>query len=443
MPNKNSTLCLAHQALYRIIAKRTNLNTLLSKSDPGLEKPIQMELVYGVLRHYYFLKAELTPFLEKKIKEKDTDIEVLILMGIYQIYFMKVPTYAAVNETVSICEEIQKDWAKGLVNALLRKISKQKPPNSYPQADLPMWIADKLEEEFPEFHEKIKSAFLTKPRMTLRINMSKIDPLDYRKKLVKSNIPVSSTHLEEAITLDDAQPSLSLPGWSAGEVSIQDFGAIVLSRLFVEQIQKAPITNKRILDACSAPGGKLFHIFELLEKLSIEASISALEIQSKRIKAMHDTALRLGHTVDINQGDATKSDWWDQHQYTHILVDAPCSSSGTIARNPDVKVIIDRNRIKEYQEKQFHILVNLWDKLAPGGTIFYCTCSLFIEENDLLIQRFLAIQGDSILSKINMPSEISNTIQTNCGWYLLPLDKISVGFYCSSISKAPNPKEFH
>ena len=443
MSNKSSILCLANQALYKIFDTGTNLNILLSRNDPGLKDPKQMELVYGVLRRYYFLKTTITPLLDKRIKRKDVDIELLILMGVYQIYFMKAPIYAVVNETVKVCDEIQKAWAKGLVNALLRKVSIQKIPDSYPQADLPAWLSNKLEEEFPDFHQKIKKAFLTKPNMTLRINTSKVNPSNYRKKLKESDISVSSTNFEEAITLDNAQPALSLPGWTSGQISVQDFGAIAIGRLFVDQIQQSTITNKRILDACSAPGGKLFHVLELTSKLNIEASITSLELKTKRIKTLTEAAMRLGHLVDISEGDATKSDWWDQRQYTHILVDAPCSASGTIARNPDVKVLLNPNSIKEYQQIQFDILTNLWDKLMPGGTIFYCTCSLFKEENDDLIQRFLDTKKNSNLVKINMPKEIKNAVETSSGWHLLPFEKVSDAFYCSLISKVSIPKELN
>ena len=116
MSNKSSILCLANQALYRIFDAGTNLNVLLSRNDPGLKDPKQMELVYGVLRRYYFLKTTITPLLDKRIKRKDVDVELLILMGVYQIYFMKAPIYAVVNETVKVCDEIQKAWAKGPVS---------------------------------------------------------------------------------------------------------------------------------------------------------------------------------------------------------------------------------------------------------------------------------------------------------------------------------------
>ena len=439
--NKSSILYLANQTLYKVLEKEINLNVLLSQKDPGLQEPIQMEIVYGVLRYYFFLKTKLTPLLSKKLKRKDADIELLILMGIYQIHFMKAPVYAAVNETVSVCEEINKGWAKGLVNAILRKVSEQTLSGPLPNSDMPAWLSKKLEEDFPKFHKEIKAAFLNKPQMTLRINTSKVDPLAYLKKLEEAGISVKTTYFEEAIILENAQPYLTLPGWDSGLVSIQDFGAINVGRIFAEQIQHSPISNKKILDACAAPGGKLFHVFELMKRLSLETSISAIEIKTKRLKDMLTTAGRLGHEVHITQGDATQSDWWDQKQYTHILVDAPCTSSGTIAKNPDVKVLLNSNRIKELQEKQFAILSSLWEKLAPGGSIFYSTCSLFNEENDNLIQKFLKTQPDSKILKMNMPKQISNAMETNCGWYLLPFDKMSDGFYCSLISKAPYPKE--
>ncbi|MDC0213762.1 hypothetical protein OAL14_03030 [Gammaproteobacteria bacterium] len=257
----------------------------------------------------------------------------------------------------------------------------------------------------------------------------------------ESSIVFQSTPYEEAVILDSPKPSEELPGWSTGEVSIQDFGAVLLGRLFFDQVRQSNFQENWILDACAAPGGKHFHILEMMKKNSVGGSIDGIELNPSRLNTVLEIAGRLDHSVDIKQGDARRLDWWAGRKYTQILVDAPCTSSGTIARNPDVKILLNSKRIIELQKQQLQILNTLWKTLAPGGRLFYCTCSLFEEENDLVIKKFLEHHPDSSLCNIEMPASTENSVATSCGWYLLPFDNISDGFYCSAISKEPSPQE--
>ena len=150
---------------------------------------------------------------------------------------------------------------------------------------------------------------------------------------------------------------------------------------------------------------------------------------------MCDLGKRLDHKVPVIQGDASTDAWWDKKPFTHILVDAPCSSSGTIRRNPDIKLLLKERNLHFFQKKQLHILTNLWDKLSPGGLMFYSTCSLFNEENDLLIHKFVNKERDAEILKFRVPANVTNALLTEYGCNLLPFDKISDGFYCSLISR--------
>ena len=431
---KSSVRFLSNQCLKKIVVQGINVNSLLSMNDTGLQEPIQKELVFGVLRYFFFLDSYLSRHLKQDIKDKDMDVRLLLLMGIYEIKFMRTPAYAAINETVNVCHGLGKAWAKGLVNAILRKASSSETKPENIEEDLPVWLSKKLEADFPDHYQMIKKAFLIKPEMALRINRSKISPEDYKNKLNKAEISFRSSPFEEAILLDEPKASADLPGWLSGEVSIQDLGAITLGHLFFAQINERRENPVRILDACSAPGGKLFHLTELVAFHKIECSITAVEISNQRVKTMCDLGKRLGHNVPVLQGDASRLDWWDKKPFTHILVDAPCSSSGTIRRNPDIKLLLKEKNLQFFQQKQLHILTNLWDKLSPGGLMFYSTCSLFREENDLLIQK-LVEEKDAEILKLKVPENVANALFTNYGCNLLPFDKISDGFYCSLISK--------
>ncbi|MDC0213763.1 hypothetical protein OAL14_03035 [Gammaproteobacteria bacterium] len=156
-----------NRALSKIFNDQVNLNILLSQQHPGLEQPIQKELVYGVLRQFYFLEECLEVYMKKSLKHRDNDVKLLILTGLYQIYFMKTPVYAVVNETVSVCNEIKKVWAKGLVNAVLRKAAHEKIPKSSLRSSLPAWLSIRLKKDFPECYQKIENAFFNKAKYEL------------------------------------------------------------------------------------------------------------------------------------------------------------------------------------------------------------------------------------------------------------------------------------
>ena len=426
---------LSNQSLKKILVQGVNINSLLSMNDLGLKEPSQKEVVFGVLRYFFFLENNLSRHLKQDIKNKDIDVKLLILMGIYEIKFMKTPAYAAINETVEVCHQLGKTWAKGLVNAVLRKTATGESKLENIEEDLPVWLSKKLDVNFPDHCHMIKKAFLIKPQMTLRINRNKISPKDYKDKLEKAAISFRASPFDEAILLDEPKPSSDLPGWHDGELSIQDLGAITLGRLFFAQINNGRQKDVRLLDACSAPGGKLFHLTELLAFHRIDCSITALEISKKRIKTMNDLGKRLDHKVPVLQGDASTDAWWDTKPFTHILVDAPCSSSGTIRRNPDIKLVLKEKSLPLFQKKQLNILTSLWKKLSPGGLLFYSTCSLFNEENDLLIHKFVNEEKDAEISNFRVPENVTYSLLTDYGCNLLPYDKISDGFYCSLISK--------
>ena len=433
--NKSNLRFLSNQSLKKIVAQGVNINSLLSMNDLGLKEPVQKEIVFGVLRFFFFLETCLSRHLDRDLKNKHMDIKLLILMGVYEVKFMRTPAHAAINQTVEVCHQLGKAWAKGLVNAVLRKIAASETILENIEEDLPVWLSKKLELDFPEHCQMIKKAFLKKPEMALRINRCKISPEDYKVKLEKAAISFRTSPFEEAIILNHPKPSRDLPGWLNGEFSVQDLGAITLGNFFFTQINESRENKVKLLDVCSAPGGKLFHLTELLAFHKITCSITALEISQQRIKTMIDSGKRLGHRVPVLAGDASKDHWWDRTTFTHILVDAPCSSSGTIRRNPDIKLLLKEKNLPFFQKNQLDILTNLWNKLTKGGLMFYSTCSLFKEENDLLISEFLNKEEDAELLNLKVPESVTNALVTDYGCNLLPFDKISDGFYCSLISK--------
>lgn len=370
-------------------------------------RPLIQELVYGTLRHYYGLTKLLDRHLERALRSKDLDLRCLMLVGAYQLHHTRIPAYAAINETVSACGALRKPWARGLVNGVLRAVSKQKPGER--RFDLPEWLESEIRTAYPEDAEQVLAATLERAPMCIRVNRARIRPAEYLARLEAAGISAQRGWLDESLVLDRPQPTRSLPGFDDGLVSVQDSGAMLAATLFDDAD-----TGARVLDACAAPGGKLFHLAERLPHLDL----AGLEIRGNRVAAMKQEAKRLGHDqLDLLEGDACARDWFDGRAFDAILLDAPCSGSGTLRRHPDIKVLRQPADIPRYAALQRSLLGNLWSVLAPGGVLVYCTCSLLPAENDGVVDAFLRAQPEAEVEPVSLPTGRP----TRHGWQLLPL----------------------
>jgi len=181
-----------------------------------------------------------------------------------------------------------------------------------------------------------------------------------------------------------ALPIERVPGFAQGEVSVQDASA-----QYAALALDAP-AGARVLDACAAPGGKTAH---LLERADVD--VTALDCDPLRLERVRANLDRLHLHARITCGDAGARDWWDGVPYTHILADVPCSASGVARRHPDIKWLRRPQDIAAFAERQRAILDALWQLAAPGGKLLYATCSVFHEENNVQIERFLERHSDA------------------------------------------------
>jgi len=161
--------------------------------------------------------------------------------------------------------------------------------------------------------------------------------------------------------------------------------------------------------------------------------VQAIDISPRRVAETQKILQRLGHNADLKVGDASLLDWWDGKPYTHILLDAPCSGTGTIRRHPDIKLLLTPAALEAHADLQIRLLNNLWQTLAPGGTLLYCTCSLLVAENDDVIGRFLNRNNkDTHVLDIKLPTGR----KTRYGWQLIPTDPSTDGFFYARLQKA-------
>ena len=399
--------------------------------------PLVRELVSGTLRHYYSLSAQVAAYLEKPLRQKDADLQWLLLLGSYQLLHTRIPSHAAVSETVACTAKLKKTWARGLVNAVLRAVSSSDNTTNAPtptpsdpsaasaQFDHPDWFIEQTRMALPEHWQSVLAANNTRAPMSIRVNPRKCTPGDYQKKLVAQNIDAQPGHISQPETLTLSAPiaQRTLPGFDQGEVAVQDSGAQLATSLV------NPPAGARVLDGCAAPGGKAFHLLEQFPDIKLLLLDSSLA----RTNTTRREAERLGHERDceIKQADATELAWWDQQPFDLVLVDAPCSGSGTVRRHPDIKLLRCADDLPALADLQGQLLNNLWRTVAPGGTLLYSTCSLFVAENDEVVGLFLASNPDAKTVTLSMPEGVPMAH----GWQTLPSEGGGDGFYYAKLTK--------
>ncbi|MBE9540099.1 MAG: 16S rRNA (cytosine(967)-C(5))-methyltransferase RsmB [Proteobacteria bacterium] len=364
----------------------------LAKVDPR-DRGLLQQLCYGTLRQLPWLEAVLQQLLSKPLRDKDRDVQSLLLIGLYQLSDTRVPDHAAVSTTVEAIRELKKPWAKGLTNAVLRRFLREREEleqalNAAATAAHPQWLYNKLTKQWPAVAPDIFAAANEQPPMTLRANRRKVSRDSYLEKLKAAGIDAKPGAIaQQAIVLQQPVDVGELPQFEDGEVSVQDEAAQMAAILL------APKAGERILDACSAPGGKTCHILELQPSLG---ELVAMDIDGVRLQKVEDNLLRLGLAATVRVGDAAKPpDALGADSFDAILVDAPCSAIGVIRRHPDVKVLRRESDIPQLAAQQLAILLGLWPLLKPGGRLLYATCSILKEENSRVVAKFLQQQDDA------------------------------------------------
>ncbi|MHB1220982.1 MAG: 16S rRNA (cytosine(967)-C(5))-methyltransferase RsmB [Gammaproteobacteria bacterium] len=419
----------------RTINDVTNGRSLAECLEPRLmnlsttrDRAFVQAVCYGVCRHYDKLDFILSRLLKKPMNSEDSDVHSLLLVGLYQLTDMRVPSHAAVSETVNAVEKLNKPWAKGLMNAVLREYLRQEETlateiehDEEAHYAHPRWWISAVKKAWPAQWQDVLLASNVHPPFALRVNQSKLTRDEYLSKLIDpaSAIP-ETTHgvvLEQAVSVEN------LPGFIEGEVSVQDGAA----QLATDLLMLAP--NQRVLDACAAPGGKLNHILEQgLEGLTC----IAVEKDKKRIESIRDNLKRLNQEAEVLCADAANLEaWWDDQPFDRILLDAPCSATGVVRRHPDIKLLREPQDIQPLANEQLRLLKALWPTLAADGVLLYVTCSIFPEENVEVIQKFMASQPDAEEIKI----DADWGVPCKLGRQILPGSHGLDGFYYARLKR--------
>ena len=259
----------------------------------------------------------------------------------------------------------------------------------------PRWWIERLKKDHPQQWQQILQASNTQPPMTLRVNARRSAAAAYLARLQPAGIGATPIG-EHGVVLDRPMPVHEIPGFDAGDVSVQDAAAQLAAPLLLQALRppesptQAPL---RLLDACAAPGGKTAHLLELAD-----AEVTALDIDAARCQRIEDTLRRLGLRARVLAADAAQpSQWWDGRCFDAILLDAPCTASGIVRRHPDVRWLRRETDIAQLAAVQARLLAALWPLLKPGGGLLYCTCSVFRAEGEAQAQTFVANNTGAVL----------------------------------------------
>lgn len=363
-----------------------------------LDRAFLTELTYGVLRWRGGLDWIIQHFSNVPFEKIESEILNTLRLGLYQIFFLtKTPASAAVNESVELAKKARGKGGGGFVNAILRSALREKETIPYPDKrqdpalhiaitqSHPLWLVQRWIEEWGvEETLRICAANNQIPALTLRTNTLKIRREDLIEKLKEKGLrPTPTPFSDDGILLKDGPPTSELPFLKEGLFVIQDEASQLITLIL------DPKPEEKILDACAAPGGKTTHIAQKMENLG---EIYAFDLRQEKLKQIEEGCKKLGiRIVRTEIGDAVRTRPEPGGvEFDRVLADVPCSGFGTLRRNPDLKWRKGKEDIERLSELQFSILKNLSGYVRKGGLLAYSTCTIFRQENEDVVERFLS-----------------------------------------------------
>ena len=406
------------QSLTSVLNQHINS---ISERDRGLYH----ELTLGCLRQWHSLKAITLPLLTKPLDNEA--LESCLYLGLYQILCTRIPAHAAISETVNAAKQLGFEPLSGLVNAILRRVSRE--TEEFQTAlnashGLPSWLYKRVKKDWPEQLQELSENLKQAAPLTLRVNERQVSRDEYLDILDEEQIDARECEFSDVgIVLEQSGNITLLPGFEEGGFSVQDEHAQLCAALLPN------LDDLIVVDACAAPGGKTAHILERFNP----KKLIALDHDAKRLLRVAENLERLELNayaeVEIIEADATQ--WVTSEPVDCIILDAPCSAIGVMRRHPDIRLLRQSTDIPKTVDLQQQILNHMWQQLKVGGTLLYITCSILKVENEQQMVNFFAEHPDAVESKI----EASWGIEQIHGRQLLPETGHGDGFYYCRIQK--------
>ncbi len=433
--------------LYEINEKEAFSNIALNKelrsnSYNLLDKNLLTELVYGVLENQIYIDYIISQFSTFETRKMNPYTLNLLRLGTYQLLFLdKVPSFAAVNETVNLSKKYCKKTT-GFINGILRNIQRNKDNIKLPNSSKdivryfsvkyshPEWLVKLFLKNFErDFVEDLLKANNTKPELYVRINTLKISIEDCINLLTDEGYKIIQSKLiEEAVAVKGLHNIEQTDLYKKGYIQVQDVSSMLVSKIL------SPKEGEFVIDLCSAPGGKTTHMAQLMNN---KGTIIARDIHEHKLKLVERNAKRLG--INIIKTENFSGDQLDKKLVDtadKVLVDAPCSGLGIIRRKPEIKYRKQEKDRKEIASIQYDILKNAAKYVKIGGELVYSTCTINPEENDIVVQKFLNNNSNYVLIDLNKEyNDLVLGLNTKATIQLYPNVHNTDGFFISKLKR--------
>ena len=433
VPRDNARLA-ALVLLSRVLDQGLSLADSGGEAEPAdpRDRAFSRHLAYGVLRWLAALEWLSSQLLKHPLKPRDRDINRLILLGLHELWQNESGAHAAVNESAECARFLNKPWAVGLINAVLRRFQREREEwldrlsRRDEQYAHPAWLLEALRRDWPDDWRNIVAANNRAAPLWLRLRHDR-DTDGLPEQFAQKGFSCEAhTDVAGALKVCPAAAVTALPGFNDGLCSVQDPAAQLAAELL------APASGDRVLDACAAPGGKSAHILERFPGVRLTAldkSVERLELVARNLERL---GLRERAGLELHAADAAEPEtWWDGSAFQRILLDAPCTATGVIRRHPEIKWLRSPRQVDAAARLQQRLLRQLWPLLDTGGILLYATCSVLKDENNRQVEAFLAEHPDARL--IDIPAKWGRC--TGAGRQILPGEQDMDGFFYARLRK--------
>ncbi len=369
-----------------------SINATLAQSvrhlDGSMRAPVQA-ILYESIRKNALIDAIINRLASR---EPSPEVRCLLEVSFTALLMGQYSDFTVADQAVAAAKSIPATApASGFINALIRNFLRQKDAlldelmeDESVRFNAPQWWIDRVKAAAPERWESVLTLVNSHPPMTLRVNRRLTTPEAYLEELKAAGLDARQTG-PEAITLTTPVNTQKLPGFNEGLVSVQDAGTQLAADLLPIQ------AGDRVLDACAAPGGKTCHLLE-----RYDCDVTALEIDAKRAERISENLKRLKLEATLKVTDALAlNKWWDRKPFDAILLDAPCTASGVVRRQPDTPWLRRESDVASLARQQRALMDGLWPVLKSGGHMLYATCSIFPEEGKVQVREFLSRHEDA------------------------------------------------
>lgn len=411
--------------MYRGRSLKAELATNLPRIEDARDRALLEAICFAVLRARARSEAALAAWVSRPLGRADNELRALLHVGFAQLVVMELPPHAALSATVEAVRALGRPHQDKLVNALLRRAQREGLPAAPVDALWPAWLRRQVRVDWPAQADAIFAASHQEAPLWLRVNRRHGTRDAYLQRLREAGIDAEPADgVVDALVLHAPVAATALPGFAAGEVSVQDGAAQRVADLFHDLPRGA-----RLLDMCAAPGGKTAHLLERDPSLRVVA----LDVDERRLQRVRETLQRVGVAAELHAADATDTvAWWDGQPFDAVLLDVPCSATGIVRRQPDVLLHRRPEDLVALAALQGRLLDAAWRVLRPGGQLVYATCSLLRSENTGQLDAFRARHHDVAVDAVGDAwGEVAGA-----GRQRLPGEQDMDGFFYASLRKA-------